>query len=150
MTASYDRIPARVPQDDDALRAHIAAALGREVAAGERLTDDEGDAARNAGRTAGDVPFGAPALAPPADPDDPFAGAEPIAGLEQLGRAITDAEGIPSGSPANFEALRGARYPLGRTPPPRAAADINALISAIGTEFPDLGTEAAADADDTR
>lgn len=38
---------------------------------------------------------------------DPFEGYEPIPGLEHMGRAIVDANGMPSGSPANFEASRG-------------------------------------------
>lgn len=38
---------------------------------------------------------------------DPFEGCSEIEGLEHLGRAIVDANGIPSGSPANFEATRG-------------------------------------------
>lgn len=36
-----------------------------------------------------------------------FDGKEPIPGLEHLGRAIVDEAGIPSGSPANWENLRG-------------------------------------------
>lgn len=32
---------------------------------------------------------------------------EIIPGLEHLGRAITDDAGVPSGSPANYENLRG-------------------------------------------
>lgn len=35
-------------------------------------------------------------------------GAQQIEGLEHLGRAIVDAAGVPSGSPANYEKLRGA------------------------------------------
>jgi len=38
---------------------------------------------------------------------DPFAGHEPLPGLEHLGRHIRDTSGAPSGSPANFEHLRG-------------------------------------------
>lgn len=38
---------------------------------------------------------------------DPFEGYSPLPGLEHLGRHITDANGMPSGSPANFEATRG-------------------------------------------
>lgn len=39
---------------------------------------------------------------------DPFRHAQPFPGLENLGAAIVDANGIPSGSPANYETLRGA------------------------------------------
>lgn len=38
---------------------------------------------------------------------DPFAGHEPIAGRERLGRVIRDKDGHLSGSPANYEATRG-------------------------------------------
>ncbi len=41
---------------------------------------------------------------------DPFEGHEPLPGLEHLGRHIADANGQPSGSPANFEALRGQGF----------------------------------------
>lgn len=39
---------------------------------------------------------------------DEFEDAQPIPGLEHLGRAIVDERGAPSGSPANYENLRGA------------------------------------------
>ena len=39
---------------------------------------------------------------------DPFAGRQPVRGQEELGRAIVDAHGAPSGSPANYEATRGS------------------------------------------
>lgn len=39
---------------------------------------------------------------------DIFEGLEPVQGLEALGRAIVDAAGVPSGSPANYEHLRSA------------------------------------------
>jgi hypothetical protein len=39
---------------------------------------------------------------------DQFEGCMPLPGLENLGRAIVDAAGVPSGSPANYEHLRGA------------------------------------------
>lgn len=42
-----------------------------------------------------------------------FDGYEPIPGLENLGRHIRDKQGAPSGSYANFEALRGAADPSG-------------------------------------
>lgn len=44
-------------------------------------------------------------VTPEAAPD--FASAEPLPGLEHLGRAIVDEAGVPSGSPANYENLRG-------------------------------------------
>lgn len=34
--------------------------------------------------------------------------AQPVPGLEHLGRAIVDERGMPSGSPANYEYLRGS------------------------------------------
>lgn len=50
----------------------------------------------------------APAVRGVGDSDpDPFAGASPLPGLEHLGRAIVDEQGMPSGSPANYEATRG-------------------------------------------
>ena len=54
---------------------------------------------------------------------------EPIAGLEHLGRAIVDAAGQPSGSPANYENLNGSTG-LPELPP---LAD---TIAAIAAEFP--------------
>jgi len=39
--------------------------------------------------------------------DDIFEDKEPFEGLEPLGRAIVDKNGVPSGSPANYENLRG-------------------------------------------
>jgi hypothetical protein len=39
--------------------------------------------------------------------EDVFEGTAPVEGLESLGRAIVDAQGAPSGSPANFEHTRG-------------------------------------------
>jgi hypothetical protein len=39
--------------------------------------------------------------------EDVFAGSEPIAGREKLGRVIRDKDGHLSGSPANYEATRG-------------------------------------------
>lgn len=35
-------------------------------------------------------------------------GAQAVPGLEHLGRAIVDDRGAPSGSPANYENLRGS------------------------------------------
>lgn len=59
--------------------------------------------------------------------EDVFKDAQPIPGLEHLGRAIVDANGVPSGSPANFEATRGkGEMPLN----PQAYADIVAAIAA--------------------
>lgn len=53
---------------------------------------------------------------------DAFEGYAPIAGLEHLGRHIVDASGMPSGSPANFEALRGQSHEYQPTDEERAAA----------------------------
>lgn len=63
---------------------------------------------------------------------DIFEGREPVAGLEYLGRAIVDANGQPSGSPANYEATRGADHPAGLP----IAADADAAIAAISAMFP--------------
>ncbi len=63
---------------------------------------------------------------------DPFENTNPVPGLEHLGRAIVDANGIPSGSPANYEALRGKGVPEEDLP------DIQAVIAAIGAEFPNV------------
>jgi hypothetical protein len=40
------------------------------------------------------------------DPFAEFEGHKPLKGAEHLGRAIVDAKGFPSGSPANYEAIR--------------------------------------------
>lgn len=61
---------------------------------------------------------------------DPFKGAEPVEGLEHLGNAIVDKAGVPSGSPANYEALRGI---TGTEKTPEQVADMKAAIAA---EFP--------------
>lgn len=59
--------------------------------------------------------------------NDPFANAVTVPGLEHLGRAIVDEAGVPSGSPANFEATRGkGAEPL----TPEAYADIVTAIAA--------------------
>lgn len=63
------------------------------------------------------------------DADD-FADAKPVPGLEHLGRAIVDEAGVPSGSPANYEALRGR---TGREPD---AAQIADIVDSIAAEFP--------------
>lgn len=70
--------------------------------------------------------------AQPLDDGDPFEGKEPVPGLEHLGRAIVDENGIPSGSPANYEVTRGANnmQPL----PP-----LSEIISAVAEEFKDFG-----------
>lgn len=69
---------------------------------------------------------------------DPFAGFAPLPGLEHLGRHITDPQGMPSGSPANFENLRGKGTPaLNRA----AYADV---VSALATEFGDEAPPAPA------
>lgn len=41
------------------------------------------------------------------DREQVFAGQRELDGMEPLGRAIVDKQGVPSGSPANFENLRG-------------------------------------------
>lgn len=71
-----------------------------------------------------------------------FEGYGPLPGLEHLGRHISDADGQPSGSPANFEQLRGARHPDGH----RAAAALASsdTIAAIAAEYADVGTHGAA------
>lgn len=74
-------------------------------------------------------------------PDDVFAEAEPVAGLEHLGRAIVDMNGQISGSPANYEKTRGISY-VEPTPEQQAAqvAEIAAQMNAM------LGTELASSA----
>jgi hypothetical protein len=47
-------------------------------------------------------------VAQEAEKADPFEGCEPLPGREELGRAIKDKSGAPSGSPANYEFLRGS------------------------------------------
>lgn len=65
---------------------------------------------------------------------DPFEGHSPLPGkLASLGRHIVDASGQPSGSPANFEALRGKSYENLPT-----AEDAAATIAALEAEFGDL------------
>ena len=65
---------------------------------------------------------------------DPFEGHSPLPGtLASLGRHIRDASGQPSGSPANFEALRGKSYENLPT-----AEDAAATIAALEAEFGDL------------
>lgn len=60
-----------------------------------------------------------------------FEGKEAIPGLEHLGRAIVDENGVPSGSPANYENLRGRTAP-GTAP----VASIEDQLSKILEEFP--------------
>ena len=65
---------------------------------------------------------------------DPFDGHEPLPGrLASLGRHIRDASGQPSGSPANFEALRGKSYENLPT-----AEDAAEVIAALEAEFGEL------------
>lgn len=62
---------------------------------------------------------------------DPFEGHDVLSpALAHLGRHIRDANGAPSGSPANFEALRGKVYE--NLP---GNKDIDAMVSAIEAEF---------------
>lgn len=49
----------------------------------------------------------APEIMDAAVVEDAFANAEVVPGLEHLGKAIVDERGAPSGSPANYEKLRG-------------------------------------------
>lgn len=63
------------------------------------------------------------------DPD-PFANAKTVPGLDHLGRAIVDESGVPSGSPANYEALRG------RTGNEPDAATVAEIVNSIAAEFP--------------
>ena len=62
---------------------------------------------------------------------------EPVPGLEHLGRAIVDAQGQPSGSPANYEVTRGATDQ--EVLPP--AADV---VASIAKEFENYGQPPAA------
>jgi len=56
-----------------------------------------------------------------------------IPGLEHLGRAIVDKSGVPSGSPANYEALRGSE----QQGPSKEFVD--SVIAKIAAEFGDVG-----------
>lgn len=62
---------------------------------------------------------------------DPFAGYAPAAGLEHLGAAITDADGVVSGSPANYQATRGQNFL-------RPASEINAAVLPVLQNDPAL------------
>jgi len=65
---------------------------------------------------------------------DPFEGHAPLPGrLASLGRHITDARGMPSGSPANFEALRGKNY---EDLP--GVEDVASAVAALEAEFGEL------------
>lgn len=65
---------------------------------------------------------------------DPFEGHSPLPGkLASLGRHIVDASGQPSGSPANFEALRGKSYENLPT-----AEDAASTIVALEAEFGEM------------
>lgn len=63
-----------------------------------------------------------------------FDGREAIPGLEHLGRAIVDESGVPSGSPANYENLRGRTAP-GTAP----VADVQEQVRKLLEEFPAEG-----------
>lgn len=65
--------------------------------------------------------------------EDPFAGTAPIPGLEALGRAIVDEAGVPSGSPANFEATRGKGGPI------ITAEDQARIVADIERDFAESG-----------
>ncbi len=69
--------------------------------------------------------------------DDPFRDGIIIKGLDHLGRAIVDASGVPSGSPANYEALRGATHPSGLPVAAQAVADVESIIARLRQEFPE-------------
>ncbi len=66
--------------------------------------------------------------------EDIFEGHEPLPGLEPLGRHIRDASGVPSGSPANFEHLRG-KLDESAVVPVLDEATIAAQVAAILAEF---------------
>ena len=63
---------------------------------------------------------------------DPFEGYAPLDGLEHLGRAIVDANGVPSGSPANFENLRG----MGSMNLVEKQAAVDAALAMLRQEYP--------------
>lgn len=62
------------------------------------------------------------------EPTPDWSKLSPVQGLEHLGAAIVDANGIPSGSPANYETTRGQ---TGEPPLPNPSD----VIAAINTEF---------------
>ena len=68
--------------------------------------------------------------------EDAFANAEPVEGLESLGRAIVDSQGAPSGSPANFEYTRGksGQDMITADDKQRMIADIQAEFGVIGED----------------
>lgn len=71
--------------------------------------------------------------------DEVFDGCEPLPGAEQFGRAIVDANGVPSGSPANYEYLRGAA-PGALTGPEleqAIGAAITSAVAAVAAPDPD-------------
>lgn len=70
------------------------------------------------------------AAASQANLDAVFEGCEPLPGAEEFGRAIVDADGVPSGSPANYEYLRGAA-PGALTGPELEQAIGAAIASAV-------------------
>lgn len=60
-----------------------------------------------------------------------FEGRNPIPGYEHLGAAITDLHGHPSGSPANYESLRGqtGEEPVEPPSPEHFAMAIDSMIT---------------------
>ena len=65
---------------------------------------------------------------------DPFENCTPLPGLEHLGRHILDRSGAPSGSPANFEALRG-KVDESEAVAPLSPEEIDAAVRALIAEF---------------
>ena len=53
--------------------------------------------------------------------------AQIVPGLDHLGRAIVDASGVPSGSPANYENTRGAGTV-------QSNVDIKAIVADLATD----------------
>lgn len=70
--------------------------------------------------------------------EDPFDGAATVPGLEHLGRAIVDANGSPSGSPANFEYTRGAT-----AEPTFTEEEKQAIVAKVAADFEAMMAPAA-------
>lgn len=68
-----------------------------------------------------------------AEEQNVFDNAQPLPGLEHLGRAIVDQNGAPSGSPANYENLRG----ITGQKPVDVAASIEALVNDPALQLPE-------------
>ena len=68
--------------------------------------------------------------------EDPFEGSKAVKGYEKFGRVIVDANGQVSGSPANFENLRGSDWPFGMPRPVAIDSPTNEdALAAMAAEY---------------